>query len=148
VQLLVRVREGLTRRLYDLAMGDEESKIATPQSPASEKTMARRWSSQPLRKKKSFGDLLSTFPTATIAPVWVEGAYGNLTHLDWYPTLLLVAGGSGVSFTLPILLDIVRRRRAMCLGDRDVAVATERLIFVWTIRDPGASSVLVETCWC
>lgn len=101
----------------------------------------RRWSSAPLEKKKSFANPASNYPTAALSPVWVEGAYGNLSHLDYYQTVLLVAGGSGVSFTLPLALDMVRRRRSMYLGTSEIAVATERLTFVWIIRDPSTSPV-------
>lgn len=77
------------------------------------------------------------FPTATVAPIWLEGPYGNLNSLDYYQTLLLVAGGSGCSFTLPLMLDYVRRARSMYLGNTEVAVAIERLTFVWVIREEG-----------
>lgn len=98
---------------------------------------SRRWSSATLMKKKSFAKPASHNPNAALSPVWVEGAYGLLSHLDYYQTVLLVAGGSGVSFTLPLLLDMVRRRRSMYLGKSECAVATERLTFVWIIRDPS-----------
>ncbi|KAK4698578.1 hypothetical protein P7C70_g7694, partial [Phenoliferia sp. Uapishka_3] len=108
VVLLVRVREGLTRCLYDLAMGDVE--------------------------KNERSHAVGRFPKATLSPCWAEGPYGNLSHLDYYQTVLLVAGGSGVSFTLSVMQDIVRRARSMSLGHSEVAVATERLTFVWVIK--------------
>lgn len=73
---------------------------------------------------------------------WAEGAYGNLQHLDEFETLLLVAGGSGVSFSLPIMRDIVRRaRKAQVSGERasNDGVATKRLVFVWIIKLHGKS---------
>jgi len=50
--------------------------------------------------------------------------------------LLLIAGGSGASYTLSIALDLVRRARAMHLGspDKSVNIATKRLSFVWVIK--------------
>lgn len=77
------------------------------------------------------------FPTASVTPIWLEGPYGNLSSLDYYQTLLLVSGGSGCSFTLPLLLDYVRRARSMYLGNKEVAVAIERLTFVWVIKEEG-----------
>ena len=50
-----------------------------------------------------------------------------------------MVAGSGVTFGLPLMLDIVRRARSVELGCPDIAVTTERLTFVWVIRD--ASSV-------
>ncbi|KAL8276503.1 hypothetical protein RQP46_011104 [Phenoliferia psychrophenolica] len=102
VVLLVRVREGLTRRLYALAMRDLERG--------------------------------GRFPTAALSPCWAEGPYGKSSHLDYYQTVLLIAGGSGVSFTNSVMLDIVRRARGMALGYRDVSVATVRLTFVWVVK--------------
>lgn len=42
------------------------------------------------------------------AKVFVDGPYGTSPDLTDYDTSLLIAGGSGVSFTLPLLLDGVR----------------------------------------
>lgn len=56
-----------------------------------------------------------------------------------YNTLMLVAGGSGVSYTLSNALDLVRRARAMHVGSdsKTVAIATRRLSFVWMVKFPG-----------
>jgi len=53
-------------------------------------------------------------------------------------TLVLVAGGSGVSYTLSNSLDIVRRARAMHLGSdsKKLSVATKRLHFLWMVKKP------------
>ena len=42
------------------------------------------------------------------AKVFVDGPYGKSPDLTGYDTSVLIAGGSGVSFTLPLLLDSVR----------------------------------------
>lgn len=42
------------------------------------------------------------------ARVFVDGPYGKPPDLTGYDTSVLIAGGSGVSFTLPLLLDGVR----------------------------------------
>lgn len=108
-------------------MGDVESALAG----SSPSTLGSEFS----RKKSQSGQ---PFPMARISPVWGEGPYGTRSNLDYYQTVLLVAGGSGVSFALPVMLDMVRRARSMSLGHREVAVATERLTFVWIIRDAGS----------
>lgn len=61
-----------------------------------------------------------------------------------YSTLVLVTGGSGVSFALSNAQDIVRRKRAMHLGNasRGIAIATERLSFIWMVKSAGAPSFL------
>lgn len=132
IVLLIRVRAGLTGRLYDLTQGDLESPPSSTRSRA-----------------KSTLSTVSTlvprqFPTVTVSPLWTEGPYGLGTQLDYYQTVLLVAGGSGVSFTLPLMLDLVRRRRGMLLeagwGRKEGEdVATERLTFIWIVRDVGMS---------
>lgn len=61
--------------------------------------------------------------------VSVEGPYGNPTDVltGGYEKLLLVAGGSGVTFTLGLALEWARRRRT----PRDKGL----LEFVWVVRE-------------
>ncbi|KAI9000892.1 hypothetical protein BD414DRAFT_15568 [Trametes punicea] len=61
-------------------------------------------------------------------PAFVDGPYGCPPDLSKYSTCILIAGGSGVSYTLPLLLDLVHRARA---GTSDV----RRVIFVWSVRE-------------
>ena len=111
-KLLIRVREGVTRRLYNMAQDDAEAILSS-----------------------------DNFPSRSIY-AWSEGPYGNLHHLNEYETLLLVAGGSGVSFTLPIMLDIVRRRKTMVSpSGSSEPVATSRVTFLWIIRDEGMRTI-------
>lgn len=117
--LLIRVRAGLTRRLYDLTLGDIETNLS-PCATLTDNDLATRH--------------LPRYPSATVNPVWLEGAYGKEANLDYYQTLLLVAGGSGVSYTLPLMLDYVRRARAMKLGFSNDSLATERITFVWILK--------------
>ena len=57
-----------------------------------------------------------------------------------YDTLLLVAGGSGVSYALSNAMDIVRRARAMHRGSEShsLSISTKRLALVWMVKKPGA----------
>ncbi|ETW84033.1 ferric reductase [Heterobasidion irregulare TC 32-1] len=61
-------------------------------------------------------------------PVFLDGPYGNPTNLRPYTTCVFIAGGSGVSYTLPLLLDLVKRVR-------DGTALAKRILFVWAIRD-------------
>ncbi|KAF8607662.1 hypothetical protein BDV93DRAFT_603451 [Ceratobasidium sp. AG-I] len=61
-------------------------------------------------------------------PVYVDGPYGAPPSLSHYTTCILFAGGSGVSYTLPLLIDLARQVQ---LGN---AVA-RRALFVWVVRD-------------
>ncbi|KAI0775988.1 hypothetical protein BD413DRAFT_257872 [Trametes elegans] len=64
----------------------------------------------------------------TRVPAFVDGPYGCPPDLSKYSTCILIAGGSGVSYTLPLLLDLVHRARAKTSDVR-------RVVFVWAVRD-------------
>lgn len=60
---------------------------------------------------------------------WVEGPYGVKHPLDSYGTVVLFAGGVGVTHQVPYVKDLVA-------GFADGTVATRRLLLVWTIQSP------------
>ncbi|EEB86568.1 hypothetical protein MPER_16432, partial [Moniliophthora perniciosa FA553] len=41
--------------------------------------------------------------------VYIDGPYGHSPDFSSYDTSVFVAGGSGVSYTLPMFLDVIRR---------------------------------------
>ena len=43
-----------------------------------------------------------------VVPAYMDGPYGCPPDLTRYTTCVLIAGGSGVSYTLPLLLNLVR----------------------------------------
>ncbi|KAG2151649.1 ferric reductase NAD binding domain-containing protein [Suillus bovinus] len=59
--------------------------------------------------------------------VFVDGPYGPSPDLSSYDTSVLVAGGSGVSYTLPVFLNIIERVR------KGKSSCT-RVVFIWAIR--------------
>lgn len=72
------------------------------------------------------------------APVQVmfDGAYGGCSiDLGDFESVMLVAGGSGVTFTLGLLDDIVGRCVKLARAGRE---KTRRIEFVWCIRSFGA----------
>lgn len=71
-----------------------------------------------------------------IHPCFVEGPYGHDPLAHHYESVLLICGGSGVSFGISILLDLVRRARNRDLGGEKRLVTT-RLTWVWTVRETG-----------
>lgn len=110
-EFIIRVRNGLTRHLYDTATSsrDTESTIVDGHLEG-----------VPIR-------------------AWTEGPYGHTTYWgEDYNTLCFVAGGSGISYALSCSLDLVRRARAMRRGSTDAStsIATQRLHLVWTIKKP------------
>lgn len=59
----------------------------------------------------------------------IEGPYGNLPSANDFDKVLLVAGGSGITYTLATALDWVRKNKY----SRDNKV----LDFVWAIKSKG-----------
>jgi len=60
--------------------------------------------------------------------VYVDGPYGHSHDSSSYNTSVFIAGGTGVSYTLPLLLDTiecVRKGQSIC----------QRATFIWCIRD-------------
>ncbi|CAE6425501.1 unnamed protein product, partial [Rhizoctonia solani] len=74
--------------------------------------------------------LLEASETRESVPIVIDGPYGAPPRLSHYSTSILIAGGSGVSYTLPLLLDLVRQVKS----DNGVA---QRVLFVWVVRSPS-----------
>lgn len=67
--------------------------------------------------------------------VMLDGPYGGCSvDLGQYESVLLVAGGSGATFTLGLLDDIVGR--CLKLGRKD-GEKTRRIQFAWCVRSYG-----------
>ncbi|KAL8293098.1 hypothetical protein RQP46_000792 [Phenoliferia psychrophenolica] len=111
---LIRVRGGITRQLYNYAIEHAET------SPNRDDGDGRPSNA-------------SSFPTAPLWPCWTEGSYGHNLKLHRYERVLLITGGSGVTFALPLLLDLVRRIKAEKEGGK--RITTKRLTWVWTIKE-------------
>lgn len=77
--------------------------------------------------------------------VMIDGPYGGCSvDLGEHETALLFAGGSGITFTLGILDDIVGRvvRRGRRYGER-----TRRIEFAWCVRSFGAYFPISHLCF-
>ncbi|KAF7337128.1 Ferric/cupric reductase transmembrane component 1 [Mycena venus] len=75
--------------------------------------------------------------------VYVDGPYGSPPPMTGFGTVLLFSGGSGVSFTLPLLLDLIRKSKAK------TNPTCGRVVFVWAIRRTEqirAISDLLSSC--
>ncbi|KAF9238235.1 ferric reductase NAD binding domain-containing protein [Melanogaster broomeanus] len=60
--------------------------------------------------------------------VLLDGPYGAAPDLGAYDTAVLVAGGIGVTYTLPVFLSVIEAVRKGTSSCR-------RLVFVWAVRD-------------
>lgn len=60
---------------------------------------------------------------------FIEGPYGGLQNLSSYGTVLLFAGGVGITHQLPFVRELVT-------GFADGTVAVRRVLLVWVIQSP------------
>jgi len=63
----------------------------------------------------------------------IDGPYGKTTDFAAFDTALLISGSTGVTFTLPILLDIAARAQKARLP-------VKRITFVWVVKNVSMSS--------
>jgi len=88
-----------------------------------------------LEEPSKADDEQSTDALMTPVQVMMDGPYGGCTlDLGRYETVLLIAGGAGVTFTLGMLDDVVGR--CVRLGRRS-SEKTRRIEFVWCIKSFG-----------
>lgn len=77
--------------------------------------------------------------TAIPIQVMIDGPYGGCSiDLGDYESVLLVAGGSGATFSIGMLDDIVKR----CAGVRKGGEKTKRVEFVWCVKSFGKRFLL------
>ncbi|KAF8155465.1 ferric reductase NAD binding domain-containing protein [Crassisporium funariophilum] len=60
--------------------------------------------------------------------VFLNGPYSSPPLLVGYQSVVLIAGGSGVAFTLPLFLDLIKRAKS---GTH----SCQKVFFIWAIRD-------------
>ncbi|KAF7300471.1 FAD-binding FR-type domain-containing protein [Mycena chlorophos] len=72
-------------------------------------------------------------------PAFLDGPYSSPPVVRGYERVLFICGGSGVSFALPLFLDLVH---AATLGQN---VCCTRAVFVWAIRDREQIDWIADT---
>lgn len=86
------------------------------------------------RKEQELQTTEKTSRSGVPIQVLIDGPYGGCSvDLGLYETVLLFAGGSGATFTIGILDDIVGR----CVRGRACCETTKRIEFGWCIRSFG-----------
>ncbi|KAG8908964.1 hypothetical protein FRB99_000067 [Tulasnella sp. 403] len=127
VVLYVKCAGDWTKRLYDAARSFQIEKGAG----FSEKSDAGNF--HYLSPSKSYGTALSGMGSGATMKMIVEGPYGGPGHLiaSSFTSAFVVAGGSGVTFALSAVDELVR--------DIGNAQARTRLLhLVWIVQDPGS----------
>ena len=106
----VQAKQGGTKRFFDQASKYEQLPVSEDQSVASTKLAA------------------------------LEGPYGRMRPLHQFDSIVLFAGRSGATFTVPLLRDIAHRWRTAEVD----TVATRRVRFVWAVKSRDQLSWLNE----
>lgn len=91
---------------------------------------------------------LDSVPAARGRTVFVEGPYGTIRPLRQFDSVVLLAGGMGATFTMPLLRDIASvwtqeskgQMRQGSLQAKRLA-ATKRIRFVWVIKSRAQLSL-------
>jgi hypothetical protein len=76
--------------------------------------------------KKAYDSPGKTFTTTVLA----EGPYGKIDTLGSYGTVVLVAGGVGITHPVPYVRELVE-------GYANGTIATRRVTLIWVIQTPG-----------
>lgn len=87
-----------------------------------------------VRRRTGFTDTLykralKSADSSVYLSAFVEGPYGAIHDLDSYGTVLLFAGGIGITHHVPFIRHLVQ-------GYADGVVAARRVTLVWTIQSP------------
>ncbi|WFD24580.1 hypothetical protein MEQU1_003283 [Malassezia equina] len=138
--LLARVEKGITRQLYNMTAGNgREQLIKDVQVPKLEKAsvMSPDTESDPsltryvdmAPSQHIFEDRPLPFDQDTREiTAYLDGPYGHNYSLGMYEHAVLVAAGSGITFCLPQVAELLRRS---VNGD---PIITKSVCLIWTIR--------------
>lgn len=115
--LIMRAYQGFTKRIFDAAQKDSGRDYG--------------------RVEETHTRPASTRTYLTL----IDGPYGTQTDFACFDTLFLVAGASGVSFTLSVLLRVAERTRA---SSQNHGLPVRVIHFVWIIKKRTTLSWIAE----
>ena len=127
LEVYVRVFGGITHKLYKRASHSSQTAADCCEEKKAETTSKMSHSTG-----SNLSDNVQFTTESTKIMALVDGPYGRSTDPAIFECALFVAGGSGVTFALPVLNDLLRRVRA---GKR---VVTKRIHFIWAARSLSA----------
>jgi len=81
---------------------------------------------------KKLNELANLDPGMSVSATW-DGPYGKLPHINIYNRIVLVAGGSGDSWTMPLAMSILDS-----LSDNSGL----QMEFIWVVRTNGDPSAI------
>ncbi|KAJ6601629.1 ferric reductase NAD binding domain-containing protein [Mycena sp. CBHHK59/15] len=77
--------------------------------------------------------------TGATFKAYIDGPYCNPPSIRGFGTVLFVCGGSGISFTLPLLLDLIRR------ANKGTNPECHKVTFVWAVRHAEHIKLISDT---
>lgn len=124
VVLLIRAQNGFSKKLWDYVV-------------------------EKRRKMESEGAANAEVVKGVDLRALVSSPLGSAARADWesYETLLIVSGGTGITFGMAVLEYACRRMArsgAVVEGEKDDKFKTRRVRFVWILREFGESFVLAR----
>ena len=127
IVLLVKARKGITRQLFDLVR--TRSLAAVGLNGATDK----RLSLSAMRGGEGNVQVPPVYVRA-----WVDGPLGSSARTKWgdYSSILIICGGSGISFGVSICDYICR---TMAQGRTTARFQTQRIRLCWVVREYGES---------
>ncbi|WFD00409.1 hypothetical protein MYAM1_003158 [Malassezia yamatoensis] len=156
LMLLAKVQEGTTRKLFNYVRdysGVERSfanEINTKPKPNLSVTNSsdpeKNWVAGGALSRKSVSTEVEIAPAVQKAEIqsarvvaFLDGPYGYTMDPASYEQVLFFAGGTGVSYVLPIAMQLMRR-----CAEQDPRVLTKRIRFVWTAHTTGLVGWLAD----
>ena len=67
-----------------------------------------------------------------VVRAFIEGPYGGLHQLQSYGTVMMFAGGVGITHQIPHVRELIA-------GYNNATVAARRVVLVWIVQSPGKS---------
>lgn len=157
VELLIRAKNGFTKDLWDhiVQLLQGSTPVQPGEYPFAEGGYDVENGNNSLREKQSLRKPIE--PSGVLIRAYVDGPFGSSIRAHWgnHSTVLIIVGGTGVSFGVSILEYL-----SMCLAGRDgktlggrpggwghQGFKTTRVRFVWLVREFCEFMVLFFSEW-
>lgn len=120
---------------HQMTLGDEKLQLPLPMSRHDLVRSTDKSMSLIVRRRTGFTDTLyrkaiSSPNRVFTARAFAEGPYGGLEAFGSYGTVILIAGGVGITHPVPYIKELVE-------GYANGTVATRRITLVWVIQTAG-----------
>lgn len=128
VVIIVKARKGLTRKLFNLVRTRSLAMVGIDAAPGNQQI--------------SLDSLKEGDGEITVPPVflkaWVDGPFGSVQRARWneYSTVLMICGGSGVSFGTSVTEFVCQ---TLAKAGRSDGWRTQRARLCWVVREYGQS---------